>query len=150
MKSTSASSPSTRPRVGRRIARSMTVATSAADSTNGTHARIFSSGRGSGSGIIDAINPFHDAGPADMQMLRLDRAANAAYETSVRFRVGPPTARPEPRQARKGATVEKSGCDGPFPFCARTVAFRDWVARSDERLGRLVHGLAAAAEHRLL
>src|SRR5690606_14697095 len=33
---------------------------------------------------------------------------------------GPPTARLEPRQARKGATVEESGCGGPFPLlCAR-------------------------------
>ena len=36
--------------------------------------------------------------------------------------VGPSTARLEPRQARKGATVEKSGCDGPFPFCASVSA----------------------------
>ena len=33
--------------------------------------------------------------------------------TPVTESMGPPTAQLEPRQARKGATVEKSGCGGP-------------------------------------
>src|SRR4051812_21872353 len=39
-----------------------------------------------------------------------------AMPSFVTESVGPPTAQLEPRQARKGATVEKSGCGGPSQF----------------------------------
>lgn len=59
-------------------------------------------------------------------MLALDRGARLGYvllrQAIAWTLVGLSTARHEPRQARKGATVVESGCDRPFPFCARAFA----------------------------
>lgn len=50
--------------------------------------------------------------------------------------VGSPTARFEPREARKGAAVEESECGGPLPFCG-------------DAMGSLVPGLRRRARRAL-
>ena len=66
--------------------------------------------------------------------------------------MGSPTARFEPREARKGAAVEESGCGGPFPFvrcrgdapgrclvASRPEHFHDGAIVSGGRVEREVH-----------
>lgn len=61
----------------------------------------------------------------DADTTPLDRRRVLEYPKRVEGAIwAPSTARLEPRQARKGATVEKSGCDGPFP--APSAAGADW------------------------
>src|SRR5690606_31149676 len=63
--------------------------------------------------------------------------------------MGPPTARLEPRQARKGATVEESGCGGPFPLCGSTNPLepvrRCAQAPDGARVARIVRQTAESA-----
>ena len=80
------------------------------------------------------------------------------YALSRTHSVGPPTAQLEPRQARKGATVEKSGCGGPSQLRVVTPALRPKVQHLPDssrqprplRTRALKLGLAAGAPLTLL